>query len=555
MAFTQVPMKSTPPPDSSDPLVKYPDAVLWGVALAAIVLFSVVFWRDAWIVDDAYITFRTVEHFVAGRGLIWNVGERVQAYTHPLWMFVVAGGYGASREFFYTSLAISFACCVGAVVLAGWRERRPRMVPAVVVLMLASKACMDYTSSGLENPLSYLLLAVFAVTLAKVERELSPRRVTALALIAALAFVNRADTILLYLPALLWVGAEAWRVLGWRHTVRAFIAGLSPAVVWTAFSLLYYGLPFPNTYYAKAGSTGVERMPIIRSGVKYYVNSLRWDPATLVIPAAVCGYAFLRGSRWMRAAAAGIVLYLIYVLFVGAAGTHMAGRFFAVPFFAACLVAVALPLTRGRQSTCLAAAALVAIALPAAPWKANTSFYRPPGQAGHDTWSRGVIDTRLLATEEGGGLIAQRRGVMVPNHDWFREGQAFRKAGGRVRVGGAGTGLPIGFFAFGAGPEVFVIDTLGLTDPLLSHLPIDPGRVWWPGHFARALPEGYVESIAADANHLRDPSLRRYYDRIRLISRGPLLDIARLRAIVAFNAGRDEHLVRDYQNHRNARRR
>jgi hypothetical protein len=40
--------------------------------------------------DDAYITLRTVDNWVNGRGLVWNTAERVQTYTHPLWMLLLS---------------------------------------------------------------------------------------------------------------------------------------------------------------------------------------------------------------------------------------------------------------------------------------------------------------------------------------------------------------------------------------------------------------------------------------------------------------------------------
>ena len=53
-------------------------------------LFSLLLVSSAWMHDDAYITFRTIDNFVNGLGLTWNPAERVQAYTHPLWMLVNA---------------------------------------------------------------------------------------------------------------------------------------------------------------------------------------------------------------------------------------------------------------------------------------------------------------------------------------------------------------------------------------------------------------------------------------------------------------------------------
>ena len=53
-------------------------------------LFRVVLLRSAWITEDAYITLRTVDNFINGYGLTWNIAERVQVYTHPLWMLALS---------------------------------------------------------------------------------------------------------------------------------------------------------------------------------------------------------------------------------------------------------------------------------------------------------------------------------------------------------------------------------------------------------------------------------------------------------------------------------
>ena len=84
-----------------------------------IVLALVVLVRTAWVCDDAYITFRVVDNFVGGFGLRWNVAERVQGYTHPLWMLISAGAYACTREIYYTGIAVSLGLSVlGAALLA-----------------------------------------------------------------------------------------------------------------------------------------------------------------------------------------------------------------------------------------------------------------------------------------------------------------------------------------------------------------------------------------------------------------------------------------------------
>src|SRR6185436_7945007 len=80
-------------------------------------LFAVVLLRTAWVSDDAYMTFRTIDNLVGGFGLRWNVAERVQAYTHPLWLWLVAAFYWWTGEPYFTSIALSIALTLVAVWL------------------------------------------------------------------------------------------------------------------------------------------------------------------------------------------------------------------------------------------------------------------------------------------------------------------------------------------------------------------------------------------------------------------------------------------------------
>ena len=52
--------------------------------IALLIFFAFVIIRTAWACDDAYISFRTVDNFVHGYGLTWNIDERVQVFTNPM---------------------------------------------------------------------------------------------------------------------------------------------------------------------------------------------------------------------------------------------------------------------------------------------------------------------------------------------------------------------------------------------------------------------------------------------------------------------------------------
>ena len=74
-------------------------------------------------IRDSYITFRVVDNAAAGLGLTWNPAERVQGYTHPLWLLVLLAGRLVTGELYYTTIALSIALSLGAAWLLAFRLR------------------------------------------------------------------------------------------------------------------------------------------------------------------------------------------------------------------------------------------------------------------------------------------------------------------------------------------------------------------------------------------------------------------------------------------------
>src|ERR1051325_7716822 len=99
----------------------------------ALAVLATLIIRTAWVSDDAYLTFRTVDNFVHGVGLRWNAADRVQAYTDPLWMFVLSAVYFFTREIFYTSIAVSVALSLWAVWFIARRIALDEMAALVAV--------------------------------------------------------------------------------------------------------------------------------------------------------------------------------------------------------------------------------------------------------------------------------------------------------------------------------------------------------------------------------------------------------------------------------------
>jgi arabinofuranosyltransferase len=401
-----------------------------------------------------------------------------------------------------------------------------------LAVLVSSRAFVDYSTSGLENPLTHLLLALFVLQVAR--PRAGPRDMFTRSVIAGLAMLNRLDTALFFLPSLVWSVVRARS----RRSLGAAVAGMSPPLLWMAFATFYYGHPLPNTAQAKLDA-GIGVAELAGRGLHYFLNSLRWDPITLVTIAAAGVVAVVRREGHLRLLALGTLLYLGYVVRIG--GDFMSGRFLATPVFCAVCILVC-------QAWCGAWAAAVLVAGLIAPYPVLLSG------SDYGLHRTDLIDDRGVADERAfyfwmSGLFNGRAADKPTNVVVTRARNAVRCGFPVVVEGG------VGFLGFVVGPRVHVVDYHGLGDPVLARLPAvdeDPLYVGFfktltqrqprdsfrIGHYLRVVPPGYLSHLLGRDDGFQDPQLRRLVETLDRITRGPLLDAERLRAVVRLNLGR-----------------
>ena len=242
----------------------------WSLLAAAMLLTFV---QTAWICEDAFITLRTVDFALQGHGLVWNIGERVQAYTHPLWLMLLIPWRYLAGDPYMALITLSLSCSAGAMyVIKLTRTSWPLHSIVGVASLMWSRAFVDYSSSGLENPLTHLLLAAFLLTWLRSD---TPKKGLWLTLICSAMYTNRPDSILLVLPAL------GWHFLKTPKVGQAMLGAL-PAIGWTLFSLVYYGSSVPNTALSKV-ATGLSLWSNAAQAGHYVEWTLHNDPLTLII--------------------------------------------------------------------------------------------------------------------------------------------------------------------------------------------------------------------------------------------------------------------------------
>ena len=486
---------------------------------AMLSLFAIAVVRTAWMCDDAYITLRTVDNFVSGFGPRWNVAERVQTYTHPLWMFVLALPYYVTREAYFTPLVVSMLASLAAMWLLVTRIAVSSATAIIGASVLTfSRAFVEFSTSGLENPLTHLLLAIFFVLYWHPERA---HRLTHLWIVVSLIMVNRLDAGLLVLPAML---VRTYQ-MGWRPGVKAVAIGVVPLVTWELFSIIYYGFPFPNTAYAKL-SNGVPPGELASQGIAFLLNSAANDPLTLLAMGTFVSVALASYRARQLAPRAGSCAVC------GLRGacrrrlherplSHCAAvlrRCAVCPLAGALDVVLHGSCHRGYfrpWRLCNSAAAACESG------RAREPSARPAGIAG-------ISDQRAFYYRYT-GLLRWTREAPLPNYVWEEQGRKARLHPGVVEKGA------VGMFGYFGGPGVHVVDFFALGDPLLARLP-SRGR-WRIGHYRRSVPRGYSATIQTGRNVIRDPDVAMKYEQLKIITQDPLWTRRRWEAIIAMNTG------------------
>lgn len=485
-------------------------------------------YRSAWLSDDAFISLRTASNFLHGYGLRWNVDERVQSFTHPLWLFVLIAGHAVTHEPFYSSLITSWLVsgAVVALLLFASPGTTASKLTALAILIV-SRAFMDFSSSGLENPLTHAFIVGFVVVWMRCKP--GALRASALSCLVGLAALNRLDTALLLAPALI-LDALRWR--GQQRLVWYAPAAI-PVALWETFSVLYYGFPFPNTAYAKLTQAQVET-PVI-NGLNYLCNSLLSDPITLATIAICIGASLTLRDRDRLCLMGGAAVYLLYVVRIG--GDFMSGRFLSAPLCmcVACLATSAWLNVR-RATWAMVGVSLFALLGHWSPLPARADYVQKPIEAYMDRF--GIHDERRLFFAIDSLSNASHMNPLMPKHPWSRTGSELRASGDRVRLVEA-----IGHAGYFAGPDVHLIDHWALSDALIARLPAVHGKY---GHYPRVIPDGYIETLATHQDHFSDRNLAAYYDKLASVIRGPVWRWSRFETIWQLNIGSYRALLDRY---------
>jgi arabinofuranosyltransferase len=341
-------------------------SALWVRVLVLLALAVVLFvgWRTFWfLTDDAYITFRYIDHHRRGWGYVWNPPPfvPVEGYSNFLWAVLLEGvwvltGQAPPRAanvvslvFSCATLALTFLAVWRAPLPASWQPRRFWLAALVLLYTVTHRTFLTWTSSGLETALFGFCASLWLLGMLEFARHRSCRAFVMVATGAAAAALTRPDGLMLVAAVVL-----AAAFLPRRRRSLFCLLPLLAVLGHLLWRRAYYGDWVPNTFYAKLVSAWPD------AGMRYCASFILEHAVwAWLLPGLVSlGFILYRIQRdglpagrvgprlpLLVAVAACLAHVIYYAIVVG--GDHFEYRPFAflVPFMALALArfVVALP--------------------------------------------------------------------------------------------------------------------------------------------------------------------------------------------------------------------
>lgn len=268
------------------------------------------------VVDDLFISLRYAENLARGNGAVYNIGERVEGYSSPAWMYIQTLGFILHLEPVTFTKVVGIAClfatAFGARELArrvygveGWASWIPAYACA------ATSYLVDWTVLGLETPFHVAAIVLCPIAIANALDARSPRH-RALAVLAVVALGTSRPESALYVVANILAGLARART---RRELADTVKLLLPIVTASgvvlggllALRVAYYGELVPNTYFVKGAhaSFALEKLaPLWRQGASP-AEAIYYTAGIFVLLA----YSIRRG---MLAPALSVVLCLYF---------------------------------------------------------------------------------------------------------------------------------------------------------------------------------------------------------------------------------------------------
>lgn len=306
------------------------------------VIFVVICFNNEFIQDDAYISFRYIQNFVAGNGLVFNIGEKVEGYTNLLWVLILSlfGFFKINFEDLAQPLSVLFGILVlfmtyfisGLIVIKdnikNSKKSKPEELPSNIkyfnlipsVLLVFTGSFIFWSISGMESTMfiSFCMLGIYFYIKDKDSTGINYK----FPLFILLATLTRPEGLYFFgliLVHKFLIAVKENKALGVKeffskNNLISYLIYIVPIIFYFAIRYSYYGYLFPNTYYAKTGFSSV----YLNSGIEYFTKFLTSYLLYGIILIAPL-YLFKKKENFFACSLFYLIIvcFIIYVISVG----------------------------------------------------------------------------------------------------------------------------------------------------------------------------------------------------------------------------------------------
>ncbi len=315
--------------DDGEPL---PKLVRWIALLAPAIPFVLgILVVLEFVKDDAYISFRYAHNLVHGKGLVFNVGDKLEGYTNFLWVLILAPFEALGWDLFQVCEVIGTALGIGLLIettrFSWWLggERKDLSGAWASVWLATSSSMVLWAKGGLEQPLAQLLPVVGAFLLWRSRDALStlgegldPRGKSRLernhlvaGVLLGLGCLTRPELHAIAAIVALPLAFDVVRTRKLSRGALLYLAGvLAVTVPAHAWRYWYYGSLFPNTFYVKTG-TGAQ---IWKEGLKTLRDMFEFNATGALF--VLAPLAFADRKRLVEKTTMAVIAVVFFVFYV-----------------------------------------------------------------------------------------------------------------------------------------------------------------------------------------------------------------------------------------------
>jgi len=281
--------------------------------------------------DDAAISLTYARNLATGHGLVWMAGQHpVEGYSNFLWTLWMAAiewmGPSDNMAGFWVMVSGAVLLAANTYVICRITRRlapRSHLVPLLAGLAVSLYYGLDsWTLEGMETGLVAFLysagiLCAIRACDADASRSVRTRMLVGTAIMMSLAVLTRDDALIMAVLVAVFVYLRAPRRL--HDATIVFAPVLVVMAGHIAFRLVYYGYPFPNTYYLKTAGIPLST----RVGRGWVVVAQNFTMQLVVAVLLTAGYFLLVRRAGGRAAtgtgllASAFIAQIAYLVYVG----------------------------------------------------------------------------------------------------------------------------------------------------------------------------------------------------------------------------------------------